>query len=681
MEQTLHDVAQDRQADLSTPPPHVTLDEPQKRALVEIMPSACFTCDADGLITYYNQHAAELWGRQPRLHDPEDRYCGALKLFLPDGTHLPHDQCAMAQAIRTGCSTRNTEVHILRPDGTTIIVQANIDPLLDENGERIGAINVFEDITNRKEAEAVLRTSEERLRLATTAGQIGIFDYDLRTHAVYLSPLYRAITRVDKPSLTMADWLPLVHPDDRAKVEQTVAQAIQDGKPYHYEYRIFWPDGTLRWLEVHGLLDKDANGQPIRLTGAMRDVTERKQTEERLATLYHLRRDVNRSSDLAQTFEHALDALESVLGVDRAAVLHFDHEGVMRFHTAHGLSAQYREQVEGHSPWRPEEENPQSITIADVQAATGLGTLQSIILAEAIQAIAFIPLVEQGKLLGKFMLYYNQPHAFSQAEIEWAETLARDIAHAIQRKQSEEEMRRLNATLEERVAARTLELQRSNRELEQFAYVASHDLKAPLRGISQLAEWISEDAAALLPDASKEHLNKLSGRVKRMEMLLNDLLAYSRAGRQRHKPEMINIAEVVQDVVADLAPPAGFAIHVIEPIPTLRAERVPLELLFRCLLGNAVKHHHDPVAGCVEIMARVQNEVIEFVIKDNGPGIDPQFHQRIFEIFQTLKPRDQVEGSGIGLALVKKLVESRGGEVAVESNVGEGATFRITWPL
>ena len=684
MEEALHKLTQGRPVP-DAPSAHGIarddLSEMHYLALVEIMPTGVFTCDSEGLITYYNRRAAELWGRSPKLLDPEERYCGSFRIYRPDGTYMPHHECPMALAVLNHRGTRNEEIHILRPNGEMVIAQVNIDPLYDEDGNIIGAINVFEDITSRKQAEEALRVSEERLRIASDAGGIGIFDYDVQSRQTYCSPLFRAITKVQSENLTMQEWLTLVHPDDRELVDKTVSNAIETGSPYHYEYRIFWPDGTMRWLEVHGVVEKDEQGHSKRLTGAMRDVTERKQVEERLQTLYHLRQQVNRTSALEETFEETLVALERVLHVDRAAILLYDHQGIMRFQASHALSEEYRQKVEGHSPWSADETQPLPIVIPDVEKAENLGALQQIILAEGIRAIAFIPLVEQGKLLGKFMLYYDHPYPFIEAEVQWAQTIARDVAHAIQRKRTEEELRQLNTTLEQRVYERTMELERSNRELDQFAYVASHDLKAPLRGIGQLASWISEDAGDLLPEASKEHLAKLHGRVGRMDMLLSDLLAYSRAGRQRHNPEEVDTATLIRNVIDMLTPPPGFIISMPENLPVLMVERIPLESAIRSLLDNAIKHHHSPNEGRAEITVQVRGNFAEFTVSDNGPGIEPRFHERIFEMFQTLQPRDQVEGSGIGLALVKKLVESRGGKIAVRSGKGKGTTFRFTWPV
>ncbi len=247
------------------------------------------------------------------------------------------------------------------------------------------------------------------------------------------------------------------------------------------------------------------------------------------------------------------------------------------------------------------------------------------------------------------------------------------------RKTAEAAIRELNATLEERISERTVELERSNHDLDQFAYVASHDLRAPLRGIDSLATWISEDAAALLPDASKAHLAKLRGRVERMERLLEDLLTYSRVGRRDGQAEMVETDALVRDIVDLMAAPAGFTVTITSAMPTIQTPRAPLELVFRNLIGNAIKHHHDPANGLIEISAKEQGDFVEFTVTDNGPGIEERHHARIFNMFQTLRPRDEMEGSGMGLAIVQRAVEFRRGQIRIESSPGNGATFIFTW--
>jgi GAF domain-containing protein len=223
------------------------------------------------------------------------------------------------------------------------------------------------------------------------------------------------------------------------------------------------------------------------------------------------------------------------------------------------------------------------------------------------------------------------------------------------------------------------ELDKSNRDLDQFAYVASHDLKAPLRGISNLSQWLEEDLGDAITAEGKEQLQLLRGRVQRMEGLINGILDYSRAGRKRSKIEAISVARLLSEVVELCSPPPEARIEVAANMPELRTERVPLQQVFANLIGNALKHakRADPH---VRVTVRDVGDRCEFAVSDNGHGIAPEFHERIWGIFQTLEPRDTLESTGIGLSVVKKIVESKGGSAWVESREGQGATFRFTWP-
>ena len=240
-----------------------------------------------------------------------------------------------------------------------------------------------------------------------------------------------------------------------------------------------------------------------------------------------------------------------------------------------------------------------------------------------------------------------------------------------------------NATLRHRLSAQlerhVQELQRSNRELDDFAYIASHDLKAPLRDIDNLAKWIVEDAHAVLPEPSQRHLSVLQDRIGRMERLLDDLLEYSRAGRTSVPSEEFFTSSVIDEVLRLIAPKEGFEVVVSGDRPAVCTPRVPFAVLLRNLISNAIKHHHRE-RGRVVVDVADGPERIRVSVIDDGPGIPPEFHDRVFRMFQTLRPRDQVEGSGVGLAIVKKLVEIHGGAVWIESKPGAGAILRFTWP-
>ncbi len=262
----------------------------------------------------------------------------------------------------------------------------------------------------------------------------------------------------------------------------------------------------------------------------------------------------------------------------------------------------------------------------------------------------------------------EQTSALEQSLAERNGLLERERAAHAESSRKAEELARL---------ARALE--RSNGELDQFAYVASHDLKAPLRGIANLAQWIEEDAGARLSDESRQHMKLLLGRVHRMEALIDGILAYSRAGRARGRAEPVDVAAMLGEVIELLGAPEGTDVVVHEPMPLLQTERVPLQQLFMNLIGNAIKYTPKPGAR-VDVSARDLGEAWEFTVRDNGPGIAPEYHDRIWGLFQTLEARDKVEGTGIGLSVVKKIAESRGGGVGLQSDVGQGATFHVWWP-
>ena len=224
------------------------------------------------------------------------------------------------------------------------------------------------------------------------------------------------------------------------------------------------------------------------------------------------------------------------------------------------------------------------------------------------------------------------------------------------------------------------ELARSNQDLDQFAYVASHDLKAPLRGIANLTEWIEEDLGDKVTGESREHMQLLKGRVHRMEALIDGILTYSRAGRVHEEPTEVDVGALLAECIELLDPPAETEIVVGPGMPVLRTERVPLQQVFMNLIGNAIKYNRRPGAR-VEVMAEAVDDGYRFSVADNGPGIEPRYRERIWQIFQTLAPRDQVEGTGIGLSVVRRIVESRGGRTWLDSEVGQGTTFHFSWPI
>jgi len=232
---------------------------------------------------------------------------------------------------------------------------------------------------------------------------------------------------------------------------------------------------------------------------------------------------------------------------------------------------------------------------------------------------------------------------------------------------------------EQRQAQLLEQLEKTNQELKDFAYIVSHDLKAPLRGIKTLTEWITTDYADKLDDNGKEQMNLLAGRVDRMHNLIDGILQYSRAGRVEEEKVVVNLNELVTEAIDMIAPPENITITVENELPTIECEQTRIMQVFQNLLSNAVKYMDKPQGqikvGCVE-----ENGFWEFSVADNGPGIEEKYFEKIFQLFQPLAPRDESESTGIGLTIIKKIVEMYGGKTWVQSKVGSGSTFFFTLP-
>jgi signal transduction histidine kinase len=275
-----------------------------------------------------------------------------------------------------------------------------------------------------------------------------------------------------------------------------------------------------------------------------------------------------------------------------------------------------------------------------------------------------VPIAREGVVEETYFNFVYKPVRDGKGLVEGIAVVAFDVTDQVTSRQVAERLSQVLAT--------------ANRELDQFAYVASHDLKAPLRGIANLSLWIEEGLAGKLDGETKQHMDLLRGRVNRLEALIDGILTYSRAGRSRERVESVDVGALLAETRALLAPAAPATI-VIGPMPKVEAERVPMQQVFLNLMSNALKHAGRPDPR-VEITCADEGAMLHFRVTDDGPGIPPEYQERIWALFTTLQARDKVEGTGIGLSVVKKIAETRGGRVALDSEVGKGATFHVYWP-
>ena len=217
------------------------------------------------------------------------------------------------------------------------------------------------------------------------------------------------------------------------------------------------------------------------------------------------------------------------------------------------------------------------------------------------------------------------------------------------------------------------------KEFQDFVYIISHDLKAPLRAINALTEWIATDYADKFDDDGKEQLKMLTTRVNRMQSLLDGVLQYSRIGRVTEDPTTIDLNQLLQEAIKSLDAPAKIHIAVEGQLPVITSEPARMQQVFQHLLSNAVRFMDKP-EGSIKVACVEENGFWKFSVTDNGPGIAEQHFEKIFRLFQTLQAKDQFESTGVGLTLAKKIVELYGGKIWLTSTVGQGSTFFFTLP-
>jgi signal transduction histidine kinase len=287
----------------------------------------------------------------------------------------------------------------------------------------------------------------------------------------------------------------------------------------------------------------------------------------------------------------------------------------------------------------------------------------------AVKSYLGVPVISRaGVVLGALFFGHPNANVFSERSQRLALALAAHAATALDNARLFADQQRL-----------IRELEKTNDELDQFAYAASHDLRAPLRGISNLASWIEEDlGSASTPKKVKEHIALLKGRASRMDKLINGLLELARVGRMRQKAERVDVTELLHETIDLLSAPEASRILIVGAMPTMTAERFALQQVFLNLVGNAIQH-----AGRKDVVVRItaaeRGDEYEFAVSDNGIGIPVEHHERVWQIFQTLQARDVVESTGIGLTIVRKQVEANGGRAWIDPQ-GPGATVRFTWP-
>jgi len=607
------------------------------------------TLDGKGKITSINRGGCRLLGYK------KEELLGKSWFAVCLPVRLRKDVEAVFRKVMKGEMTpgNSFENPVLRKDGSERTILWHNAYIEDDRGGIIETLSTGEDITERKNAEAAIKDREELLNEVGSIAKIGGWEMDMETgEAKWTRGTYDIVEIAYKdPVPGMNEHVDFYFPEYRKMIEQKMKELVETRKPIQFEAMLKTAKGNLKWCRAIGkVVEKD--GKIIKLKGTFKDITEQKKASDKI-----------RSSE--QRLREMMDNIPGA--VYRCAN---DEDWTMEF-----LSKKFFD----WTGYKVEDLiDGKKIAFADlIHADDSLRVwdcVQKALDKKSPYQLEYRMRMPDGSYR---WLWEKGRGVFSEAgKLLYLEGIFLDVDD---RKQAEEELVKYRKHLEDLVEERTAQLQESNNELKDFAYVVSHDLKAPLRAISQLSYWLSQDYEDALDDKGKELLAMIGGRVKRLDSLIDGILLYSRVGKAREKETNIDLNVLVREVIESLAPPPHIDVRIEGKLPVYRGDATRFTQLFQNLLGNAVKFM-DKSEGKVEIGCGAEGDFWKFRISDNGPGIEKRYHEKIFRIFQTLKSRDKQEGTGVGLTLVKRLISIYKGQVWLESEIGIGSTFYFTLP-
>ncbi|RYY96655.1 MAG: PAS domain S-box protein, partial [Comamonadaceae bacterium] len=562
-----------------------------------------------------------------------------------DHTALGSEFAAAFYAALAAGDVWRGEVRTRLRDGRELWTDCTVVPLVGATGQPERYIAIHHDVTDRRRAELDLRESEERYRTLAEALPHMVWTATPGMTPTWFSSHWREFTGLGG-TVTFDGWLQLMHPDDLDAFLAAAEPGIAAGRAHEAEFRLQRRDGAWRRVVSRAMPRRDASGTVLQWVGTVTDIDDR----------WHAEQALRESQALVQAIVDGSTAL--VYAKDLQGRYFLTNAAWRRIA---GLS---RDQAHGITDDRV---FGRDVALSLQEADRQVASTGSPVLVEESARVGDRPLTY---LSSKFPLRNGRGDVYAVCGV------STDITEL---KTTREEIQRLNADLERRVRERTLQLSEANEELEAFSYTVSHDLRAPLRGLQGFAQAVQEDYAGRLDDQGRDYLGRIMAAARRMESLIQDLLAYGRLSRDELPLREVSLDAAVRVALDHLAGEIERRRAVVQvegPLPHVRGHPVVLQQVLQNLLGNAIQFVGAGRAARVRVHAeRVGNGRVRTWVVDDGIGIRPEHQERIFRVFERLHGQEAYPGTGVGLAIVRKGCERMGGTCGLRSQAGAGSSF------
>lgn len=661
-------------------------------AIVNSSEDAIIGKTLQGVITSWNPGATRMFG----FTEAEAIGQSMLIIIPPERAE---EESLILRRIARGEVIKHFDTVRICQDGRRIDVSVSISPITDRTGQIVGASKVARDVTVQKHLERRLKESESGFRAIFEHAAVGVARIAVDGRFMLVNQRYADIADRTREQLEKCSFQEITHKDD-LKIELSHVQALLNGEAQSYslEKRFLLEDGNARWVSMTAVLIHETDDTPRHFIVSVEDISGRKQAEDRIyrlalkleqqvadrtAELEAANEELRQSKSTLTSLFESLPGLYLVLSPDLTIVAVSD-----AYLEATMVS---REAIIGRNLFEVFPDNPGDL------AATGESNLRASLERVKRKSVTDTMAIQKydirrpdGRFEERYWSPVNSPVLGANGFIKYIVHRVEDVTEFVHRKSrpSGSEIE-LNTRLEimeaeiyystQKLQTAYLETQAANKELEAFSYSVSHDLRAPLRGIDGFVRILQEDFSDRLDSEGKRMLGVVSSEVRRMGQLIDDLLAFSRLGRQQLNRSSVDMTSLARSVFESLVVPAKIRpTFDLRVLPPAEGDFAMMRQVFSNLISNAIKFSSRSPAPVIEIGSGVCDGVPLYYVKDNGVGFDEKYRHKLFSVFQRLHSELEFEGTGVGLALVQRIVQRHGGQIRAESRPGEGATFYFT---